>query len=157
MFRSLFFAFAILSSGIVCSAQKTYEVVSPDQTLKASVSICDGAIKYSVEKDGTVVLSPSEISMTLGDGTAYDGSVKFRKFVSSASDKVLDAPFYKKSKVKDNYSQALLQFKTFDLVFRVYDAGVAYRFVSTSKTPFKVKAEKAEFAYRIATSSPRDL
>ena len=147
MFRRLFFAFAILSSGIVCSAQKTYEVVSPDQTLKASVSICDGAIKYSVEKDGMTILSSSEISMTLGDCTTYDGSVKFRKVVKSASDNMLDAPFYKKSKVKENYNQALLQFKTFDLVFRVYDAGVAYRFVSKSKTPFKVKAEKAEFAF----------
>ena len=147
MFRRLFFAFAILSSGIVCSAQKTYEVVSPDQTLKASVSVCDGAIKYSVEKDGMTILSPSEISMTLGDCTTYDGSVKFRKVVKSASDNMLDAPFYKKSKVKENYNQALLQFKTFDLVFRVYDAGVAYRFVSKSKTPFKVKAEKAEFAF----------
>ena len=147
MFRRLFFAFAILSSGIVCSAQKTYEVVSPDQTLKASVSVCDGAIKYSVEKDGMTILSSSEISMTLGDCTTYDGSVKFRKVVKSASDNMLDAPFYKKSKVKENYNQALLQFKTFDLVFRVYDAGVAYRFVSKSKTPFKVKAEKAEFAF----------
>ena len=147
MFRRLFFAFAILSSGIVCSAQKTYEVVSPDQTLKASVSVCDGAIKYSVEKDGMTILSPSEISMTLGDCTTYDGSVKFRKVVKSASDNMLEAPFYKKSKVKENYNQALLQFKTFDLIFRVYDAGVAYRFVSKSKTPFKVKAEKAEFAF----------
>ena len=147
MFRSLLFALTILSVSISSHTQRNYKVSSPDNTLKVSVSVCDGTIKYSVEKDGTVVLSPSEISMTLGDGTAYDGSVKFRKFVSSASDKVLDAPFYKKSKVKDNYSQALLQFKTFDLVFRVYDAGVAYRFVSKSKTPFKVKAEKAEFAF----------
>ena len=147
MFRTLFFALAILSVNIVSHTQKTYEVGSPDNTLKVSVSICDGSIKYSVEKDGTLILSPSEISMTLDDGTAYDGSVKFRKFVSSASDKVLDAPFYKKSHVKDNYNQALLQFKTFDLIFRVYDAGVAYRFVSKSKTPFRVKGEKAEFAF----------
>lgn len=147
MFRTLFFALAMLSVSIASHTQRTYKVSSPDSTLKVSVSICDGSIKYSVEKDGTVMLSPSEISMTLGDGTAYDGSVKFRKFVSSASDKVLDAPFYKKSHVKDNYNQALLQFKTFDLIFRVYDAGVAYRFVSKSKTPFQVKEEKAEFAF----------
>ena len=97
MFRTLFFALAMLSVSIASHTQRTYKVSSPDSTLKVSVSICDGSIKYSVEKDGTVMLSPSEISMTLGDGTAYDGSVKFRKFVSSASDKVLDAPFYKKS------------------------------------------------------------
>ena len=49
--------------------------------------------------------------------------------------------------MRENYNQLTLTFKTFDLVFRAYDAGIAYRFVSKSKAPFKVVSETAEFAF----------
>ena len=128
-------------------AQRNFEVVSPDGTLKADVSVAEGKIAYSVTKDGNVILNPSVISMRLEDLSRFDGSVKFVKSSTETVDKVLAAPLYKKSKVRDNYSQLTLCFKTFDLLFRAYDAGIAYRFVSKSKKPFKVSDEIAEFAF----------
>ena len=94
-----------------------------------------------------MLLAPSEIAMQLADGSSYDGMVKFRKAVTANVDQMVDAPFYKKSKVRDNFNQLTLQFKTFDLVVRTYDTGAAYRLVSKSKVPFKVKGETAEFAF----------
>ena len=129
------------------AASKAYEIVSPDATLKAEVKIEEGKIFWSVFKDGNMLLAPSEIAMQLADGSSYDGMVKFRKAVTANVDQMVDAPFYKKSKVRDNFNQLTLQFKTFDLVVRTYDAGAAYRLVSKSKVPFKVKGETAEFAF----------
>ena len=147
MIKKIFLTLAVVLSAYVASAQKQYEVVSPDGSLKADVEITDGKIIYSVIKNGSVVLSPSEVAMTLADGSVYDGSVKLRKSGKTSVDSVVESPFYKKSHVKDNYNQLALNFKTFDLVFRAYDAGVAYRFVSKSKTPFKVVSETAQFAF----------
>ena len=132
---------------MVAAASKAYEIVSPDATLKAEVKIEEGKIFWSVFKDGNMLLAPSEIAMQLADGSSYDGMVKFRKAVTANVDQMVDAPFYKKSKVRDNFNQLTLQFKTFDLVVRTYDAGAAYRLVSKSKLPFKVKGETAEFAF----------
>ena len=147
MIKKIFLTLAVVLSAYVASAQKQYEVVSPDGSLKADVEITDGKIIYSVIKNGAVVLSPSEVAMTLADGSVYDGSVKLRKSGKTSVDSVVESPFYKKSHVKENYNQLALNFKTFDLVFRAYDAGVAYRFVSKSKTPFKVLSETAQFAF----------
>ena len=129
------------------AAPKTYELPSPDGTLKVEVVLNDGSIEYSVAKDGKILLAPSRISMQLADGTAYDGTVKLRKAQRTTVDNMLDAPFYKKTQVKENYNQLFLDFRTFDLVFRAYDAGVAYRFVSNSQKPFKVLSETAQFAF----------
>lgn len=147
MIKKMFLTLAVVLSAYVASAQKHYEVISPDGSLKADVEITDGKILYSVIKNGSVVLSPSEVAMTLSDGSVYDGTVKLRKSGKTSVDSVVESPFYKKSHVKENYNQLALNFKTFDLVFRAYDAGVAYRFVSKSKTPFKVVSETAQFAF----------
>lgn len=137
---------AVLAFSAV-AAPKTYELASPDGTLKAEVVLNGTDITYSVQKDGKAVLAPSRIAMQLADGTAYDGAVKLRKAERTSLNGTLQAPFYKKSQVRENYNQLTLKFKTFDLVFRAYDAGVAYRFVSGSKAPFKVLSETAQFAF----------
>ena len=38
-------------------------------------------------------------------------------------------------------------FRKFSLIFRAYDEGVAYRFVSRSEVPFKVTGEEATFNF----------
>ena len=128
-------------------AQNNYEVVSPDKSLKAEVTLEGGQIRYNVVKDGKTVLAPSTVSMHLSDGTSYSGAEKLIKTGRVSVDNLLESPFYKKSKVKEAYNQLSFQFKTFNLVFRAYDAGVAYRFESKSKKPFQVVGEIAEFAF----------
>ena len=101
-------------------AQKSYDIVSPDGTLKADVTIADGKITYSVIKDQTILINPSEIAMNLSDGSVYDGSVALQKTRKTTVDQTLDALFYKKAQVRDNYNQLTLSFKTFDLIFRAF-------------------------------------
>ena len=143
--KLLFLAFALVA-GLNAVAQTNFEVVSPDGTLTADICISDGKITYGITKNQTQLVSPSEIAMELSGG-AYDGSVKLLKSRKTSVDLLLDAILYKKSKVRENYNQLTLTFKTFDLVFRAYDSGIAYRFVSKSKAPFKVVSETAEFAF----------
>ncbi len=128
------------------AAPKTFDLSSPDGTVKAWVRI-DDTVRYSVWKNSDQLIMPSEISMSLADGGSYDASVKLQKVQRKSVDNTLDALFYKKDRVKEQYNELKLQFKTYDLIFRAYDAGIAYRIVSKSKIPFKVLSEVAEFAF----------
>lgn len=147
MCKKILLTLSVMLATFVSHAQKHYHVISPDETLVTEITIAEGKLTYSVLKDGKPILAPSEISMQLADGTVYDGSLKCRKATRTAVANMLAAPFYKKAQVRENYNQLTLVFKTFDLVFRAYDAGVAYRFVSKSKVPFKVLSETAQFAF----------
>ncbi len=128
------------------AASKSYELFSPDKSIKTHIVI-DGSITYSITKHDQLLLAPSEIAMTLSDGLVYDGSAGLQRTRTVTVNNTLDALFYKKAKVQENYNQLILSFRTFDLIFRAYDAGVAYRFVSKAKKPFKVLSELAEFAF----------
>ena len=139
-------AMAFLMTSVIVAAPKSYELSSPDGTVRTVVTIGDD-VNYSVWKNSDQLLNPSVISMDLMDGSSYDASVKLQKVERSTVDNTLDALFYKKDKVRENYNELKLRFRTYDLIFRAYDAGVAYRFVSKSKAPFKVKGEIAEFSF----------
>ena len=68
--------------------------------------------------------------MNLSDGTVFGRNDKVRKTVRTSFDETFSTVAYKKAEVRDNYNQILLNFKEFSLIFRAYNDGVAYRFVS---------------------------
>ena len=135
----------MLVSVIASAAPRNYEVVSPDGSLKATV-VLDKDVTYIVSKAGECVLAPSQVSISLSDGTVF-GAAGFRKATRQSVDRVLETPLYKKSSVRENYNELTLTFKTHKLVFRAFDAGVAYRFVSLKKGEYQVVSETAEFAF----------
>ena len=73
--KHLFLVFsAFLCAASVYAAPKNYQVTSPDGTVKAEVSVGDN-ISYGVWTNSDQIIMPSEISMTLEDGSRYDASV----------------------------------------------------------------------------------
>ena len=139
-------ALVLFASITLSAAERKYEVASPDGTLKAEVVIGE-TVSYSVQKNDHKILEPSVISMKFADGTVFGEGKTFKKASRAKVDKVLNAPFYKKAQVKENYNELTLTFKTFKLVFRAYDAGIAYRFESLLKKNSNVVSEQAQFAF----------
>lgn len=125
---------------------KTYTLESPDGNLKVEVN-AGATVGYSVSRQGVELISPSEISMTLSDGTVLGENVRIKKAAKRSVDQIVDAPVYKKSKVRDNFNELSLICKDHSIIFRAYDNGVAYRFVANKKADFTVNAEKAEFNF----------
>lgn len=146
MIKSTMTAVLLLTATIVAAAPKSYVTSSPDGRLVATVYVGE-SITYSVEDSGEQMIAPSEISMTLSDGTVYGGAARLQKVTRRSVDRTVTPVVYKKSSVRDCFNEMTLQFKSFDLVFRAYDEGVAYRFASKSKTPFHVASEEAEFTF----------
>lgn len=125
-----------------------YRVTSPDRHISATVMVGED-IRYSVSRNEQTLIAPSTISMNLSDGTVFGRNDKVRKTVRTSFDDTFSTVAYKKAEVRDNYNQILLNFKEFSLIFRAYDDGVAYRFVSNldKKKTYEVISEQAEFNF----------
>ena len=127
-------------------AAKDYRLVSPDGKLTVNVKVND-ALVWSLSHGDDLLLADSPVSMSLSDGVIYGKDDKVVKASSRNVDQTLQTHIYKKSNVKDNFNELLLKFKEFSLVFRAYDEGAAYRFISHSKKPFEVLSEQATFSF----------
>lgn len=139
-------AISLTAAVLLQAAPKNFQVTSPDGNLKVDVSV-DQIVTYSISLDGKQLIAPSQISMSLSDGTAYGENSRFiRKFEKSV-DETSETRFYKKSSVRNNYNELMLCFKGFNIEFRAYDEGAAYRFVSKSDYTIKIASEKANFNF----------
>ena len=145
-FLTTFLLAAAMMPASLTAAPQRFHLESPDGSLSVDVNVTD-SITYSVSHDGETLIFPSRISMTLDDGSAYGVNPGRAVCRMVSNDDIIEAMFYKKAEIRDRYSQMTLKFRHFDLVFRAYDEGVAYRFVSGSKVPFKVVSEQAEFRF----------
>ena len=137
---------ALLPGTAYAAAPRHFELASPDGHLRLGVD-AGPQITYTLDRDGVSVMAPSGLSVQLADGTAYDGSVRFEKALRRSVDDSFATPVYKRATVRDHFNELTLRYKTFDLVFRAYDAGVAWRFVSRAKAGFTVRDEQAEFRF----------
>ena len=139
-----------LAAGLLLASPaiaKTYRLASPDGKLVATIDDAKG-ITYAVTYDGQQLITPSPISMTIGEDktTLIGTSMKGGKVQSHKG--TIQANFYKKSQVDDNYNAITFQLNDkFSLVFRAYDEGVAYRFVANQKKDFIVKSEQVTFNF----------
>ncbi len=127
---------------------REYKTLSPDGKITLTVYVGEG-IRYQVESGSIRILDPSKIALNLADGKEMPGvnpSVKRER-----REKIFDTitpSLYKKSVVSDNYSLLVLTFKEgFEVEFRVFDDGVAYRFKTGLPGSVTVKSETAEFNF----------
>lgn len=133
---------------VAFGARNNWSLSSPDGKIVAEISTGDG-LRYSISRDGVALLTPSEISMTFEDGTVFGGADKVRRSRKGSHDvKGIPAMNYKKATVDDVYNFLTLEFKGYNVEFRAFDNGVAYRFISTVKSgEFTVTDELTEFNF----------
>lgn len=125
---------------------KSYTVASPDKAVVATVSV-DSIISWKVDVDGTEVLAPSAMSMTMESGTSPGIKPKVKKTTTTSVNRTITPAIYKRSEVRDHYNQLTLDMGGYSLEVRAYDDGAAYRFVTTGKKPVTVKGERVEFNF----------
>lgn len=143
---------SVLLSFLFCfslavSAQKQFTLKAPDGKLVAGITV-GKTVEYSVTHNGDLMLSKSAIALQLNDGVAYGVDAKLSGSSTKTVNQFIAAPVYKRSQIADNYNELTLRFKgDYSIVFRAYNDGIAYRFISASKKPFVVQNEKAEFNF----------
>lgn len=135
----------LLAAPLWVNAQKVIDLKDPSGKVQVKVTVGE-SITYSVCHEGDVMIEPSPISMTLTDGTVFGKEPRLRKKSYQTENQTIYPPIYKKKSIDDHYNQLTLDFKGgYSIVFRAYEDGVAYRFVSALKKPFWVESEQAVF------------
>ena len=132
----------LLLGGMNVSAQKVYELTSPDGKLKATINISD-QITYSLAHESTQILSASPVSMTLESGETLGKAPKGVKAKQSVINRTVASPFYKKSEIAEKYNELALAFNgNYGLIFRAYNDGLAYRFTTSRKGNIVITEEE---------------
>ena len=128
------------------SRAAVFTASSPDGKLVLGVETGERTT-WTLTREGRTVLAASELSLTLDDGTVWGRNVKKAKARTTRTDTSFDTPFYRRSKVRDNYTLLTLECKGYSVEFRVYDDAAAYRFVGNTKGTIKVKNEQVEYNF----------
>src|SRR5688572_1856735 len=141
--KQLICALATLISSAVCAQPS---LSSPDGNIRLTIKP-GSLLSYSVYFKNKPVVLPSSIQLTLlsTSSTISDGRIKKMTRRSVKSSIISPVP-EKRKIIPDEYNELTIHFtKPVKLIFRVYNDGVAYRFVSSYKDSIIVKDETAHF------------
>ena len=127
----------------------SYYLRSPNGKISVCIKTGD-KLTYSVKHEGTQILDDSEIVFILDNGTVLSSDFLSVKAKETSVDQVIDAHFYKRNQIKDCYNELEISFKNdwYKVIFRAYDDGVAYRFVTNFRNrQLLIKGESASFNF----------
>ncbi|HYK47639.1 MAG TPA: glycoside hydrolase family 97 protein [Parafilimonas sp.] len=142
-------ATGLLFIAIISVAQKvaSYSIASPNGFIQLKVETGPN-ISWTASYQSQVIIAPSSIAMRLENGEVLGDHVQI---ISNKQEKLnhkFPALFYKKDSIEDEYTQLTINCKgDYGIVFRVYNDGVAYRFLTNRKDSLVIKSEDAEFNF----------
>lgn len=144
--KSLFLSILSVVS-LFCAAQSNCTLQSPEGNITVCINI-DNDITYNVRHGNTQVITDTPIYMELSDGMILGHDVKIKNVKTHKEDNIIKADFYKKAEVRDCYNELTINTKdNYKIIFRAYDDGVAYRFSTDFRKPFKIKKEDVTFNF----------
>ncbi len=143
----LMFVLPIFFTGATAMV-KDYSLFSPNKKIELIIRIGNN-ITYEVIFNSKVIVIPSPVSLTL-DGNMVLGRnpevVKVKR--NSVNEKIIPVVKQKSKVIIDNFNEMRIDFKKkYSLVFRVYDDGVAYRFVTGYAEDIKAVSEEVVFNF----------
>lgn len=144
--KKLFFllsGFALMASPCAIFA-KEKSVASPDGNLILTVTENnEGAPVISVTKAGKTVLTPSDISLNIRDNKK--GKIKSFSAVKSIKENI-KAPFHHTPEYETSYNTSTAKLDNgVEVEFRVFNDGVAYRYLTDLKKDIIIDNEIADF------------
>jgi len=145
--RNLITAFLIVFVSAASAQSRSVTLKSPDGNLETTIEAGE-KLTYTIKHGGDLIVGPSAISMRLSDGSSFGEKPALRKTKQNTVRNVIESPLYKRKSITNEYNEVVLTFRgDYEVVFRAYNEGVAYRFVSNKKKPFQVVGEEATFVF----------
>ena len=145
MKRILTIIFPLVASTLLSANSQLLK--SPDGRLEITIRTGQEGLAYSLSDEGRILISESPISVTLSDGTKWDGKGRLSGVTRRSSDQTLASDIYRRALIRDKYNEMTLKYRGYSLVVRAYDNGVAWRFVSGLRSDYIVKEELASFVF----------
>ncbi len=134
MTTRLIAAFALL---LACNAhgETVATIASPGAVLSIDIAIDEGRASYSVLRLGEPVIAPSRLGFLLRATEKLERNLGLTAQSSSTFDQTWEQPWGESRYVRNHYNELRVRFtetiklkRSFDVVFRVYDDGVGFRY-----------------------------
>ncbi len=147
MLRTLFFATSMVFFASFALAQKKYSLFSPDGKINVEVEI-GKEISYTIDYEKESLLLPSKINLI----TQYNAAgfePKIQRTQTRSVNTTITSPVPEKRKIiPDIYNELNIHLKQpFTIVFRAYNDGVAYRWLTRFTDSVTVYRELASFSF----------
>jgi alpha-glucosidase len=141
--------FTLIFSGFYLNlTAEKFELKSPDKKITVIIEISD-KVYYSVIWQGILIIEPSGISMTINENQILGHNPEVKRVVTNFKDDKIYPPVREKRKeIIDRYNEMELSFAgNWGLIFRAYDDGIIWRFVTDFKDEITVLNEEASFNF----------
>ena len=139
--KKLFLVAVLFLVGTIAYAQKKVSATSPDGQTKLTVTISD-RIYYDVESHGEMLFEKCHIGMNLREGVLGGKPSLKSKKVTKVNETITPIHPLKSKIVQNNYTLLTLAMGgNYKVEWRVYNDGVAYRFITALQGDIEVMSE----------------
>jgi len=147
MVAKLSFVFLCVCSSAL-HASDSVSIYSPNGRIRVLVE-SGKELNFSISFDHRPLIFPSEIGLQPDVNTGVSRGMSFNRTTQEKIRSVIISPFpEKRARIPDNYNELTIRFnQPTGLIFRVYDDGVAYRWVSFFQDSITIKNEVAVFRF----------
>lgn len=127
---------------------KTYKLSSPDGKNMISVNYDASGLTYSLSYEGEQQFVSTPVSMTTNDKVWGRPGDRIYKVTRSSVDAPVVFPVPRKYKESvEKYNSMKLVFREYDVEFRAYNDGIAYRFIGKVDQPGKIISETSGYRF----------
>jgi len=155
LFRLALAAFLLVAAPALAATSVT--IASPDKVLSVEVTTDnDGRPSYSVARLGKPVIAPSRLGFILVDAPKLERNLVLSGEAGKSFDQTWEQPWGERRFIRNRYNELRVTLaeknglqRRFDVVFRVYDDGVGFRYEFPDQTNLKevkIGEELTEFS-----------
>lgn len=146
--KRYFFLVFFISCSIRSFSGDSLSVCSPSGKICVKIWMEEN-LKYRVYENGNSILEPSEIGMVLKNNISLFSKNQIASHsVKKISGQIISPVPEKRKLIADNYNLLSINFrKACKIEFRVYDDGLAYRFLTSFRDSIIVNNEVADFHF----------
>jgi alpha-glucosidase len=149
---------AIVAAGpALLPAQPTLRVASPNGKNVVTVSVRDGNLWYSVDREGQAVLLPSRLGFEFRGAPPLGDSVRIADSARTKADETWTQPWGEVARVRDQHNELRVtaeetsaRRRRFVVAFRAFDDGIGFRYELPAQpglTDFEIMDERTEFTF----------
>ena len=157
VFSGLLGVFAAAASLSRAAAQPSLRVVSPDGKNVVTVSVRQGTLWYSLDRQGTPLLLPSRLGFDFRGAPTLGDSVRIADSARTKADETWTQPWGEVARVRDQHNELRVtaeettsRHRRFVVAFRAFDDGVAFRYEIPEQPglgDFEIIDERTEFTF----------
>ena len=137
---------------ISCNSNNNKNLSSPDGKINIDFRIDNGVPSYSVKKNNSIIVNDSEMGILFSNGTDLSGNLSIISSDKKSFNEDWHPLYGEEEKINNHYNELKIsltnQKNEFDIIFRAYDDGIAFKYVVPEQKNFSnydIIDEKTEF------------